>query len=275
MATQAKRSQPNSVAIAPLSGALGARVDGLDLREALDPAMVALLKKAFLRHHVLIFPGQDRMTPDQQIAFAAHWGEVHRMTATQKCLDGNPAVLLLDTQGERPYTDTWHADMTMEECPPLGAFLLAKVVPMGGDTIFANQYLAWEALSPGMQRMLDGMRAMHCADIVAGTGIYEPDQFPRNLQPVVRTHPESGRKALFVNPVYTTHFEGMTRVESRPLLEYLCNHAVQPNFTFRHRWTQGDLLMWDNRCLLHFGVADYGSQPRTLHRVMVQGDRPH
>jgi taurine dioxygenase len=274
MASLAKSERPDSFVVTPLSGALGARADGVDLSLPLDDSMMALLKDAFLRHCVLIFPRQDALTPEQQVAFAARWGEVHLMPTPDKCLDGNRAVLVLDTHGERPVTDQWHSDVTMEECPPLGSFLLARVVPVGGDTIFANQYLAYDALSDGMKRLLDGLHALHNGDNFARAGNYDPATFPSSVHPVVRTHPETGRKALFVNPVYTSRFEGMTVAESRPLLDYLCAHSVQPNFTFRHRWTQGDLLMWDNRCLQHFAVADYGSSPRTMHRVTVLGDRP-
>jgi taurine dioxygenase len=118
------------------------------------------------------------------------------------------------------------------------------------------------------------MRAWHAGDVFARNGGYDADALPRSLHPVIRTHPETGRKALFVNSVYTTCFEGMSEAESRPLIDYLCSHAVQPNFTFRHQWRTGDMLMWDNRCLQHFGVADYGLQPRTMHRVTIKGEKP-
>lgn len=274
MATLAKHSLADRITVTPISGALGARIDGLDLREELDEAAMALLRQAYLQYLVLLFPGQDRLTPEQQVAFAARWGEVHEMLTPEACMDGNLKVLVLDTHGKRPVTDKWHSDVTMEECPPMGSFLLARRVPVGGDTIFANQYLAYEELSEGMRRMLDPMKAMHTGDVFAKSGNFDPSRFPRNLHPVVRTHPETGRKALFVNPVYTTHFEDMTAEESKPLLDWLCAHSVQPNYTFRHRWTEGDMLFWDNRCLQHFPVADYGSQPRTMHRVTVLGDRP-
>ena len=272
MATIAK--QHSSVAVTPLGGALGARIDGLDLSLPVDDETMAFLSEAFLEHCVLVFPDQDRITPEQQVDFAGRWGEVHVMPTPDACLEGNLSVLVLDTHGEKPVTDKWHSDVTMEESPPLGSFLLARTVPVGGDTIFANQYLAYEALSDGMKRMLEGLQAMHTGDVFARAGGYDPAKFPRNLHPVVRTHPETRRKALFVNRVYTTHFEDMTAEESAPLLEFLFEHSVQPNFTFRHKWTQGDLLMWDNRCLQHFAVADYGSNPRTMHRVTVLGDKP-
>jgi len=275
MASLATPTASDGLRLTPLSGALGARIEGIDLAAPLDDTAMAFVRDAFLTYCVLVFPGQQALTPEQQVAFAARWGEVHRMPTPDKCLDGNRAVLVLDTYGERPVTDAWHSDVTMEPCPPLGSFLLARRVPVGGDTIFANQYLAYEALSDGMKRMLDGLHAVHNGDNFARAGNYDPATFPSSLHPVVRTHPETGRKALFVNPVYTTRFDDMTAAESKPLLDYLCAHSVQPNFTFRHRWTEGDLLMWDNRCLQHFAVADYGSSPRTMHRVTVLGDRPY
>ncbi len=259
--------------ITPLSGALGARVDGIDLRDV-DDAVMTELNAAFLDHCVLVFPGQQGLTPEEQVAFAGRWGKVHHMLTPEACLDGNLAVLVLDFQGRKPPTDKWHSDVTMEECPPKATFLLGRTIPTGGDTIFANQYLAYDALSDGMKKMLDGLNAIHDGQNFAKAGGFDPSRFPSSLHPVVRTHPETGRKALFVNTTYTRHFENMTIEESQPLLDWLYDHSVQPNFTFRHHWTEGDLIMWDNRCLQHFAVADYGDQRRVMHRVTVLGDRP-
>jgi taurine dioxygenase len=263
-----------TLGVTPIGGALGARVEGIDIAGPLDDEAIARLRAAFLDHLVLLFPGQSHVTPAQQLAFARRWGEVLATPAPDSCHPDHPEILVLDTHGEKPVTDLWHSDITMEPEPPLGSFLLARVVPVGGDTIFANQYLAYEALSDGMKRMLEGMRAWHTGDVFAGQGGYDPASFPRSLHPIVRTHPETGRKALFVSSVYATCIEDWTEEESRPLLDYLCTHSVQPNFTYRHQWQAGDMLMWDNRCLQHFGVADYGSQPRTMHRVTIKGDRP-
>ncbi|MDG2004340.1 MAG: TauD/TfdA family dioxygenase [Novosphingobium sp.] len=272
MPTQLAEKQ--NVSVAPMGGALGARVDGIDLAQPVDAELVASLRDAFLEYGVLLFPGQSHISPEQQIAFARLWGEIILTPAPDACHPDYPEILVLDTKGEKPVTDLWHSDITMEPVPPLGSFLLARTVPVGGDTIFANQYLAYDALSDGLKQALEGLRAWHTGDVFASQGGYDADALPRSLHPVIRTHPETGRKALFVNTVYTTCFEGMTNEESRGLLEYLCNHAVQPNFTFRHQWRPGDMLMWDNRCLQHFGVADYGSQPRTMHRVTIKGDKP-
>jgi taurine dioxygenase len=267
-------AERQEVTFAPIGGALGARVDGIDLAQPVDDGLVARLREAFLEYCVLLFPGQGHITPEQQIAFAQMWGEIILTPAPDACHKDYPAILVLDTHGEKPVTDMWHSDITMEPVPPLGSFLLARTVPVGGDTIFANQYLAYDALSDGLKQMLDGMRAWHTGDVFASQGGYDADALPRSLHPVIRTHPETGRKALFVNIVYTTCFEGMSDAESRPLIDYLCKLAVQPNFTFRHQWRTGDMLMWDNRCLQHFGVANYGSQPRTMHRLTIKGEKP-
>ena len=140
--------------------------------------------------------------------------------------------------------------------------------------MFASQYAAYEALSPAMQTMLSGLRAVH-----SGEGYYrlmglDPDDAPRRAQPVVRSHPVTGRKGLYVNRIWTKHFEGMTVEESRPLLEFLYNHGVQPHFTFRHRWSPGDLVFWDNRFVQHYAIPDYGSQTRIMHRATVLGETP-
>lgn len=269
-----KTADTGALTITRIGGALGARADGLDLARPLDDKAMAQLRQAFLEHLVLLFSDQGHLTPAQQLAFARRWGEVMLTPAPDRQHSDCPEILVLDTHGEKPVTDKWHADITMEPEPPLGSFLLARVVPIGGDTIFANQYLAYDALSDGMTQALAGLRAWHTGDVFARQGNYDPARFPRSLHPVVRTHPETGRKALFVNRVYTTCLEGWSEAESKGLLDYLCNHAVQPNFTFRHQWRAGDLLMWDNCCLQQFAVADYGSQRRTMHRITIRGDVP-
>lgn len=267
-------AQRQAVSFTPTGGAMGVRIDGIDLAKPVDEETLAALRQAFLEHLVLLFPDQGHITPEQQIAFAKHWGEIIPIPVADARHKDYPEILVLDTHGEKPVTDMWHSDITMEPIPPLGSFLLARVVPVGGDTIFANQYRAYDALSDGMRQMLDGMRSWHTGDVFARNGGYDPASLPRSIHPVIRTHPETGRKALFVNPVYTTCFEDMTPEESQPLIDFLCTHAVQPNLTFRHQWRVGDMLMWDNRCLQHFAVADYGSQPRTMHRVTIKGDKP-
>ncbi|MDB5454077.1 MAG: rdpA [Caulobacteraceae bacterium] len=257
-----------------LGGYLGARVEGVDLSNPLDTSTVASLRSAFLEHCVLVFPKQH-LTADQLASFAALWGELHLMPA--KRLDENPHVIEFGYTpgGRRPATDIWHSDRSCEERPPMATFLQAQTIPSaGGDTLFASQYEAYEALSDGMKAMLGGLRAIHTDErFNQFGGPRPPTNIPGAAHPVVRTHPETKRRALFVNATFTTQFEGMTIDESQPLLTWLYAHCSQPNFTFRHSWSEGDLVMWDNRCVQHYAVADYCTA-RTMRRATVIGDDP-
>jgi taurine dioxygenase len=211
-----------------------------------------------------------------------------------KPMDGYPYVVRVlkeaEERGISTFGNAWHSDFTSEPAPPLGSVLYALEVPEhGGDTMFANMYLAYEALSPGMKRMLDGVKAIHVGkpygtkygppkSMKTSTSIEiernRPEANREVAHPVARTHPITGRKALFVNPIYTLRFADMTEEESRPLLEYLYEHAVRPEFTCRLRWTKGALALWDNRCTLHYAVNDYDGSRRLMHRTMIAGDVP-
>lgn len=259
--------------ITPLAGSLGAKVEGIDLADV-DDELFAAIHEAWLEHLVLVFPKQQHLTPAQQAAFALRWGEVHVMPTPDVYLEGTNAVIELDFHGRKPPTDKWHSDVTMDALPPKATFLLGRTIPIGGDTMFANQYLAYERLSDGMKKLLDGLKLIHDGETFARSGGYETSRFPTSVHPIVRTHPETGRKALFVNSTYGRYIEGMTAEESAPILNYLYQHCVHPNITFRHRWTEGDLLMWDNRAVMHFAIADYGAQRRTMHRVTILGEKP-
>jgi len=237
----------HQLTVTPLAGSLGARVTGVDLAKPIDEETMAVVRKAFLDYGVIVYPGQE-ITPEQHIAFATRWGELHLMPTLLSRLDHNPAVIEIDHQGRPPTTDIWHSDMSMEERPPMASLLLARhIPPAGGDTMFASQYLAYEKLSEGMKALLSRLNAVHDG---AGFGVnakIDPEKLPRSVHPVVRTHPETGRKALYVNAVFTRRFENMTVEESAALLGWLYSYCSQPNFTFRHRWSVGDLVMWDNR----------------------------
>lgn len=271
--------------ITRLAGSLGAAVEGLDLAQPLDEPVVAALRKAFLEHLVLVFPGQAHITPAQHVAFARTWGPLHVMPSRH--IEGFPELIEIASYGgvrpgdENPElrrhpsarlarTDIWHSDQSYEQHPPVGSVLLARQIPeVGGDTMFANQYAAFETLSPGLQHMLRELRAIH-----SGEGYYritglDPADAPEAAQPVAFVHPETGRPALYVNRVWTTRFENMTVEESRPLLDFLYAHAVEPGFTFRHRWSVGDVVIWDNRCVQHYAIDDYGSETRVMHRATV------
>jgi taurine dioxygenase len=257
-----------------LAGSLGAEVRGADLAD-LPAEHVESIHRAFLEHHVLVFRDQ-KLGPDQLVAFGAHFGTlfVHPIVPH---LRGHPEVIEIRNRGKRfTITEVWHSDVTFDERPPMASALYALEVPeAGGDTLFANQHLAYERLSPGLRRMLEGLRAVHSGrGLGAVTGKGEAWKNHGQLHPVVRTHPETGRKALFVNRAFTIAFEDMTPEESRPLLELLWERATTPDLTFRHRWRPGDLVMWDNRSVQHYAVHDHGDAPRVLHRVTVEGDVP-
>ena len=271
----------------PQAGSLGARVKGIDLAAPLSDYTLAELRQLFLAHLVLVFPGQGHLTPAQHVAFAERWGELQRTDA--KGVEGQSELVKLATGGPKkpadpdmPETqklaraDIWHSDQSFEATPPVGSFLLARMLPpRGGDTMFANQYLAYETLSAPIRAMLDGLRAVHSGDGFFRAIGRDPAGAPVNIHPVVRTHPETGRRALFVNRIWTRRIDGLSDAESSMLLDFLYDHAAQPEFTFRHKWTEGDLLMWDNRCTLHYAINDYGNETRVMHRATVLGDKPY
>jgi taurine dioxygenase len=249
------------VRIRKLTGPIAAEVDGVDLND-LDDDTFAVIHEALLEHGVLVFHGQD-LTPEAHKAFGRRFGDLHTHPAAPGP-DGHPEILLLRNSGkEKTITEVWHSDVTCEQRPPSVSILRAVELPeYGGDTMWANQYLAYERLSDGMKRMLEGVRAVHSAFNLEA------------VHPVIRTHPVSGRKALFVNAGFTRRFEDMTVAESRPLLNHLVEVATTPDLCYRHRWAAGDVVMWDNRGVMHFAVHDYETQDRVMHRVTVQGDEP-
>ncbi len=280
-----------TLGVKPVSGALGAIVEGVELARDLDNATISDLHQALLDHCVIFFRDQH-LSPDEHLRFGRRFGtlNVHEFV---EAMPGYPEILVVakheaDTKN---FGGGWHSDVTYLDEPALGSILYALEVPAyGGDTLFANQYLAYDALSPGMQRMLDGLSAIHSAKQVYGVGA---DNDYARLQgltamtirrsaaahresehPVVRTHPQTGRKSLYVNRNFTIRFTDMTVEESRPLLNYLFEHAVRPEFTCRFRWEAGSIAFWDNRCVQHYALNDYHGQRRVMHRVTINGDRP-
>ena len=272
----------------PISGALGAEIRGLSLSEGLDVTVVTEIRQALLNHLVIFFRDQA-LSPEQQISFARSMGPLEEHDFVRG-LPEHPEIIRVVREADEKglnFGGGWHSDVTHQECPALGSVLYAlDVPPYGGDTLFANQYLAYETLSVGMQRMLDGMTAIHTARGPFGPQGRSQTNW-KNMQvdvnekaldemehPVVRTHPETGRKALFVNRTFTVRFKDMTEQESRPLLEYLFEHASHERFTCRFHWTPGAVAFWDNRCVLHFALNDHTGFRREMHRVTISGDRP-
>jgi taurine dioxygenase len=281
-----------TITIENVAGGLGAEVRGVDLSRPLSNSAAADIRQALVDHLVLFFRGQALM-PEQQIVFSQVFGPLQRVPYVRP-MDGYPDIIrVLKEADERKistFGNAWHTDFSFLEEPPMASIFYALEVPgHGGDTLWINMYEAYEALSDGMKRMLHGLRAMHSGRPYGVTGAPPKDLrtsrsigIERNnpeadreiAHPVVRLHPESGRKALFVNSIYTGRFEDMSEAESRPLLDYLYQHVLRPEFACRFRWQPGSLAVWDNRCTMHYAVNDYDGSRRLLHRTQVQGERP-
>ena len=276
-----------AIEIRPLSGSLGAEIHGLDLARPLDAGTFERVERAFLDHLVLFFRDQE-LTPVQQVAFAARFGPVGRYPLAEPIPEHPDIIAVVKEPGQTTnFGGVWHSDTAYLECPSLGSLLYAKDVPArGGDTLFANMYLAYESLSPGLRRLLDGLRAVNSAgknketlrgDHLAGGAMTRTAVEARGLQaehPVVRRHPVTGRKALYVNRAHTVAFKDMTEAESAGLLSYLFAQAAREDITCRFRWRAGSLALWDNRCTQHYPLNDYPGQRRVMHRVTIEGDRP-
>ena len=274
--------------VKPVSGALGAEVTGVDLSRPLDEDTFDGIHAAFLEHLVLFFPDQH-LDPAALIAFGRKFGEldIHPFLPN---LEDHPEIVLLQKKetADTNVGNGWHSDLSFLETPPVGSILYAlNVPPYGGDTLFANMYLVYESLSDGLKQMLGGRFAVHdytrifleaarlgrtkasAEDIEAAS-----ENIPPVEHPIFRTHPETGRKLLYVNPFFTSHFKDMTPDESRPLLEYLYQQTAKPEFTCRYRWRDNTVALWDNRCTQHYAVNDYHGHRRTMHRITIRGDRP-
>jgi taurine dioxygenase len=267
-----------------LSGALGAEIHGVDLGEKQTEDAVAEIRRIFLEHLVIFFHDQT-LTPTQFMAFARRMGKPVEYPFV-KGIDGFPEVIeVKKLEHERHnFGGIWHSDTAYLAEPPMGSMLLAREVPpFGGDTLFANQYLAYESLSEGMRRMLSGLIAINSSskadvsktreDRIKTDGKSDSKEYLAE-HPVVRSHPETGRKALYVNIAHTARFKGWTDEESAPLLQFLFAHQVKPEFTCRFRWRAGSLAFWDNRCAQHNPVNDYHGHRRVMHRITLAGSKP-
>jgi taurine dioxygenase len=261
-------SRMRTVTLRPLSGTLGVQVEGIDVR-TVDDSTVGELGELLTRHHLLLFRNQD-ITPRQHAAFAARFGPLS-VHPRLKAIDDAPELIEV-FDPTNPIATTWHQDQTFLPCPPSATMLAARVLPpAGGDTMFANQHAAFEALSPAMQGIVAGLRAVHRRVARDGEGrVVEHDEA---VHPVAPRHPVTGRRALFVNRDYTVAIDGFTAAESAALLEFLYTNSSRPEFTCRHRWDMGDVIVWDNRSLLHCVVGD-ATGPRLLHKATMAGDSP-
>ena len=269
--------------------ACGARVTGLDLSRPVSSAVVEAIRETWLEHLVLVFPEQ-KLDPQSLVTFTRHFGELDDYATqpfnrhpeidevfvlTNKRTNGKPSPTYNSGQN-------WHTDLSYTTRPAKGTSVYCIEKPsVGGDTMFANMYLAYERLSPKMREFLDGLECVHDASLIEGLDKRGPEvanEFrrlnPPVIHPAVRLHPESGRKALYVNVAHTVRFDGMTEEESAPLLGYLFQHQVRPEYTCRFDWQVGSIALWDNRCAQHNPVNDYHGFRRVMHRITLAGDRP-
>jgi len=269
------------ISVQPMNGALGASITGVDLSQPMAPDVFAEVERAFHENLVVFFPGQD-LAPGEQVAFTRQFGAVEQHPlGSRKGLDECPEVMTLVNQPGKlgPRNDFWHSDISFGETPPLGSILHAIEITEGrSDTMFCNMYAAYETLSDGLKATLQTLTGLHSAERLTQEvpNRLSVDTAPPPVEhPVVRRHPGTGQQALYVNPHYTLSFKGWSKEESASLLDYLTANATRPENIYRHRWSVGDVLMWDNRCTMHYALRDYDdSMPRYMHRTTAAGDRP-
>jgi len=274
----------DAIEVRKLTGGCGAEVLGVDLT-TLSNSQWGEVQRAFTEHGVIFFRDQ-KLTPEQHLAFARRWAPID-VNRFFKAVEGYPEIAEVRKEPEQKTNigGGWHTDHSYDQEPAMGSILLARELPdEGGDTLFANMYRAFETLSPGLQRTLETMNAVHGSAHILGKGGYN-DQNPEGksrygnqekvgadvVHPVVIKHPLSGRKSLYVNPSFTLRFENWSADDSRPLLEHLYRHAARPEFTCRFRWREGSIAFWDNRATWHYAANDYHGERRLMHRITVAG----
>jgi taurine dioxygenase len=270
-----------TIDVNPLTPRIGAEVLGIDIARPLGNHQVDELHRALAEHQVLFFRDQ-KLDFESHKAFGRYFGDLHIHPNTPGP-EGHPEILPIhaDANSKRIAGENWHSDVSCDQEPPLGSILhLHTVPPSGGDTLFASMYAAYDSLSPPFKAFLEGLTATHSGEHVyrrtnALLGVDDRNRvFPKTSHPIVRTHPVTKRKALYVNRGFTTHIDGLARAESRTILDFLFEHSTQPAFQVRFRWRPGSVAFWDNRCVQHMALWDYFPQVRSGYRVTVKGDRP-
>jgi len=267
------------IRVEPISTALGAVIHGIDCRSDLPNSVVDEIRKAWLEHLVVFFQGQD-LEPGEQLAFARRFGLPVKYPMLEGLSEFPEVVRVVKLSHEKNnFGGIWHSDTTYLEQPPIGALLLAREVPeVGGDTLFANMYLAYETLSTGLKNMLGRLIVVQSSAKAGASRSREDrlsdvsavaEQVLEAEHPVVQTHPETGRKTLFVNYGHSIRFNNMTEAESKPLLDYLFAHQTRSEFTCRFQWAAGSMAMWDNRCTQHNPINDYHGFKRVMHRISI------
>jgi taurine dioxygenase len=273
------------IAVHPIAGALGAEISGVDLAKDLDDETIAAIRRAWLEHLVVFFRDQE-VTPQRFLDFGRRFGEPIEYPFVTGLPDTPEVIPVLKLEHEAVnFGGIWHSDTTYLERPPMASMLIGREVPeAGGDTEFANMYMAYDTLSDGLKRLLEPLTAVNSSALADVSRTREDrlkDSARRDAakqyvaeHPVIRVHPETGRRALYVNVAHTERFSDMTREESLPLLRYLFQHQVRPEFTCRFRWRPGSIAFWDNRCTQHNAINDYPGHRRLMHRLTLAGDRP-
>ena len=287
---------PVTLDVAPLSGTIGAVIDGLDLHGELDGETVAAVRQALLDYKVVFFPAQH-LSPAEHKRFATYFGEITNAHPVIPGVGEHKEVFEIDYTkvremlaagkegGEYGDGDKWHTDVTFVRTPPLGSILNAVVIPdAGGDTLWADTQAAYDGLSQPFKDLVDGLTAIHDGSRrfgavldYLGEGEWDGEKFTELVpveHPVVRTHPETGRRSLFVNPGFTTRIKGLSSKESDTLLRFLYAHMATPEYVVRYQWDEGDLGFWDNRTTMHYAIGDYGTAHRVIQRVTIRGDQP-
>ncbi len=275
----AKYSQ---IDVRPYAPNLGAEIRGVSLADGVSSEQFDEIRQAFLDHQVLFFKDQQEIPAQRHIDFGKMFGELHAHPAAPT-MAGHPEIFEIHATKDSKIAngEFWHSDVSCDEKPPLGTMLQLHVLPpSGGDTMFSDMYGAYETLSSPIRKMLDGLTATHASQHVypgrySDRGQKDSDiACPSSVHPVVRTHPDTKRKALFVNRTFTTRINELSEHESRVLLEMLYDHAEHVDFQIRHRWSKNDMAFWDNRCCMHRAIWDYWPEERKGRRVTIQGDRP-
>jgi taurine dioxygenase len=266
--------------VAQLGPTVGAEISGIDLRRELDSSVVSELRRALLAYKVLFFRDQD-VSPDDHLRFGRYFGELE----VHPFLPAGDAPEVIRFAKDNTTTGTeniWHSDVSFRECPAMGSVLRARALPtLGGDTVFADMYAAYEGLSEDLKVLLDGMTAVHDFTPSYGRALDKETllEWQRALppveHPVVRTHPETGRKLIYVNTIFTSHVVGLPAEESERLLDYLCRQATVPEYQYRFHWAVNSIALWDNRAVQHYAPSDYWPHRRVMERVTIIGDRPY
>jgi len=274
----------SQILVQPASPAVGAEIGGVDLGQPLSADTVDEIRHALFEFGVVFFRDQT-LTPEQHVGFARRFGDIN-VNRFFKPVDGYPMIAEVRKEPDQQQNigGNWHTDHSYDLAPALGSLLYAREVPeTGGDTLFASMYAAYAALSDGLKGTLEGLQALHSSRHVFGVATYgergdlkgrvaNPEAATQDaVHPVVVRHPGSGRKALYVNPAFTVRFVGWTDEESRPLLQYLYQHAARPEFTCRFQWRPGSMAFWDNRCTWHYALNDYHGHRRLMHRITIEG----